>query len=223
MNEIDLKHYNQAYAKSPEKAFVYAVCYGHFKEAKQLLLKEGIDVNLDSSTVPSPETREPLLCSVAGDGLTRAVQFLIENGANINDIGRNDMTPLMNACSHGKIKGEKVANMLIEAGADVTYVRDDDMTALKFSFENGSKSLIQTLIDKGADVNQHGVRQTPLMLAARKNNVEAIELLLQHGADPEAKCTLSWAQGLTAEGLAKLEGCKKAYTYLKNYRLSTLK
>ena len=217
VHENILRLYNEAYARSPEDAFCFAVCEGLFKEAKQLL-NEGADIHVKSSSRSGS-----LICHVVNMGLTRAVQFLIENGANVNELNSNGMTPLMYACSIGKTKGEKIAYMLIEAGADVTYI-SDLISALTFSFKNGSRQLIKALIDKGANVNGlEGATQTPLMLAARDNNVDAIELLLEHGADPEAKCTLSWAQGLTAEDLAKLEGCKKAYTYLKNYRLSTSK
>jgi uncharacterized protein len=213
MNEVLLELYKERYAESPERAFCFAASHTLIKEMKQLL-KDGVDINATPS----------LLGDMVFGGLTTVVEFLIKNGADTNLPAQNGMTPLMRACHFGKAKGEKMAYMLIEAGADVGYAIKGQTTALTCSFENGSRALIKTLIDKGANVNGiHGIEITPLMLAARANNVDAIELLLQHGADPEAKCGLTWAQGLTAEDLAKLEGCKKAYTYLKNYRLSTLK
>jgi hypothetical protein len=53
------------------------------------------------------------------------------------------------------------------------------------------------------------------MLAARANNVPAIDTLLRNGANPDLPCGLSWASGRTAEGLAELEGRREALAYLR--------
>jgi ankyrin repeat protein len=135
-----------------------------------------------------------------------------------------DLTPLMSACSNGKVLGSRIAMLLIEAGADVNYVRqDDDMTALMFAAHRGTPELIQALIDHGAAVEgPPGTDQTPLMLAAREGHVEGLKVLIRNGADIHRPCKLPWAGGRTAEGLAELEKRKHAVAHLRGVRLGTI-
>lgn len=211
-----LEYYNKTYTESSIEGFVFAVSSNLFKEAKQLL-NEGIDVN------HKKHASDTMLCYCAGKGLTRAVQFLLDNGADVNITGKNNMTPLMNACNFGGAKGEKIARILIEAGADVTYVNDSKETALTYSFAKCSRNLMQFLIDKGADVHGRSKEDfTPLMSAANENVVVAVDLLLEHGVDLNVRCAYAWMKGMTAEDIAKAQKRNKAYTYLKNYRLGTL-
>ena len=95
------------------------------------------------------------------------------------------------------------------------------MTALKFAAKSGPAPLIQALIDRGAEVDgPAGTDQTALMLAARANNIDALEVLIRHGADPSLQCGLKWAGGRTAEGLAQMEGRRAAYAFLCRVRLN---
>ena len=201
-------------AKSPVDALGIAAASGLLKEMG-LLLDEGTDI--DGIAEYSKSTA---LATAAGQGLLRAVNFLLERGANINLPGANDMTPLMHACSSGKVKGSAVALRLIEAQADVTYVRQsDEMTALKFAIHECKPEVIQALIDHGAEVDgPPGTRQTALMMAARANNVESLKVLVENGADINLPCKLPWAQNRTAHGLAEMEKRKKASAYLASLK-----
>ncbi len=184
-------------------------------DAMKALLADGVNVNGVASY-----SRGTALNAAAGYGLIRAVNFLIDAGANLNATDRNDLTPLMSACSAGKIKGSKVALRLIEAGADVGYVRAaDGMTALKFAVHTCPREVLQALIDGGADVDgPPGTDQTALMIAARANNVEALKVLIANGADATRPCKLPWAGGRTAEGLAEMEKRRAALAYLRGLR-----
>ena len=126
------------------------------------------------------------------------------------------MTPLIYACSRGKVRGSKIVLRLIMAGANVSYVRKaDDITAFKFAVEDCQLEVIKALVKAGADVNGSSETDiTPLMLAARANNIDTIKALIENGANPLLKCKLSWAEGLTAQELAELEKRKKAAAYL---------
>lgn len=154
----------------------------------------------------------------------REVQILIASGAKIDALDSNDLTPLMVACSNGKVLGSRIAMMLIDAGAAVNYGRQsDDMTALMFAAEYGTHELIQALIDHGAAVEgPPGTDQTPLMLAARTGQVEGLKVLVRNGADIHRPCKLPWASDRTAEGLAELEKRKTAVAYLRGVRLGTI-
>jgi len=126
------------------------------------------------------------------------------------------MTALMQACSWGKVKGEKIAFLLMEAGANVKYIRQaDEMTALKFAAKRSHPEVLQALIDRGADIDGPAdTKQTALMLAARYNHVEALKVLIKNGANTSLECKLPWANNSTALGLAKLEKNRKAVKFL---------
>jgi ankyrin repeat protein len=201
-------------ADSGVDALSIAAANSMIREMK-LLLADGIDVNGIASYCG-----QTALHTAAGYGLVRSVEFLIRAGADLNATNRMDLTPLMCACSRGKVKGSRVALRLIEAGADVRYVRAaDEMTALKFAVHTCPPQVIQALIDKGAEVDgPSGTDLTALMLAARCNNVAALKVLIANEADVSLPCKLRWADGRTAEGLAELEGQQEALAYLRGVR-----
>ena len=153
-------------------------------------------------------------------GSLKEVERLVGEGADLNALDDMDLTPLMCACSNGGVRGMNIALRLIEAGADVNYVRvDDDMTAIGFAACHSQPQVVKALLRAGAAVEgPKGTDQTPLMLAARDNNVEALKLLIAAGADIHRPCKLPWAAGKTAEGLAELERRRKAAEYLRSVR-----
>lgn len=207
-------------ANSLQEAFRVAVIGNKTKQIKQLL-NDGADINARLDDFEE----KTALHYAASQLMPKLIDLLIDNRANLNAINKNRLTPLMNACSRGGVKGGIIALKLIEAGADVNYVRESDgQTALKFAVTNFiskscSTDVVQALIDNGAMVDGPlAAEQTPLMLAARANNTKMIELLLKNGANPKLECGLPWAKGLTAEYLAELEGSKKAFKYLGDFR-----
>jgi ankyrin repeat protein len=202
------------HAASVVDALSIAAANSLFREMK-LLLADGVDVNGVASYCGGTA-----LHTAAGYGLIRSVEFLIRAGADLNATDRMDLTPLISACSLGKVKGSRVALRLIEAGANVRYVRvADEMTALKFAVHRCPPQVIQALIDHGAEVDGPPETDlTALMIAARCNNVEALKVLVKNGADVFLPCKLPWAKDRTAEGLAELEGQEAALAYLRQVR-----
>lgn len=82
---------------------------------------------------------------------------------------------------------------LVESGLDVstrntkepTSATFNGRTALHYAANQGSLSVINYLINHGADVNaKNGKGYTPLYYAASYNKAEAVSLLLTKGADP---------------------------------------
>jgi ankyrin repeat protein len=203
-------------AASAVEALVIAASNSRLREMK-LLLADGVDVNGVASFCGGAALYE-----AARLGAIRSVEYLVGAGADLNLTNNKfDLTPLMAACSLGKTKGSQVALRLIAAGADVNYVRAaDEMTALKFSVQCCPAEVIQTLIGRGAEVDgPPGTDQTALMIAARYNNVAALEVLVKNGADVSLPCKLPWAGGRTAEGLAELEKKRAALAYLRGLRV----
>jgi ankyrin repeat protein len=209
--------YHGIQAKNATHALCIAAANGLLKEIK-LLLRDGAFINGQAeNNIGNP------LSSAALKGHVKILEFLIEQGADLNARDCDDMTALMNACHLGKVKGSKAAIILIDAGADVNCVRTTDhMTALKFAVHECPQDIIQLLIDKGAEVDgPEGSPLTPLMLAARRNNVDALKVLIDNGANLSLQCKLKWAEGRTAEGLAEMENQKKAFKFLQEARLGS--
>jgi len=204
-------------ADSPEEALHVATANERLDEMRALI-QRGVDVNARKPTIMSGQGLGTALHLAASYGLAQPAEILISAGASLNLLDDLDLTPLMCACSCGGIKGSQVATLLLNAGADATVVRQSDkMTALKFAAKECEPSVIQALIDKGAEVDgPANSDQTALMLAARSNNVAAIEVLIRNGANVRRECGLHWAKGKTAAWMAENEGSLEAYSYLKD-------
>src|SRR5690349_1663455 len=73
---------------------------------------------------------------------------LLGNGADVNNKGKNNTTPLMYAAAFGTIDSMR---LLIEGGADVNARNTFGATALMWGAADSLK--VKLLMDKGADVN----------------------------------------------------------------------
>jgi hypothetical protein len=118
---------------------------------------------------------------VLGD--TAAAKFLLANGADINDAGKNGTTALM-AVAERK-RAPELIRFMVEAGANVDAVSKNGRTALFNAAYSGSGESIATLVSLGADPNAatpDGL--TAIEMAARSDNKKTAEALLECGATP---------------------------------------
>lgn len=70
----------------------------------------------------------------------------------------------------------------------------------------GDIETVKSLLALGEDVNQKSLGMTPAIFAARYNQAEILELLLEKGADLSIKCD----KGRTAKEYAELSNAKDA-------------
>lgn len=116
------------------------------------------------------------------------VDLLITHGADVNYCAPNGESTLSMACAQGAVNA---VQMLVAHNAK-TDVRDSKgitplLHAVMHNTEN-SMAIAQMLLEKGANVNlgmPNGF--TPLMGAAQMNDIELALLLLEHGADVQAR------------------------------------
>ena len=82
-----------------------------------------------------------------------------------------------------KNKEREKVSLLIRESADVNIPDSQGYYPIHAAIEQGDNSIITTLLSKGAAVIYVYQHMTPLMMAARSNNVEAAKLLLESGLD----------------------------------------
>lgn len=98
----------------------------------------------------------------------------------------------------------------VETTSKFELVREyNDNTPLCNAICKGDVEAVKKFIEYGADVNERSNGKTPLMLAARYNNVEIIRLLLEKGAsksikDEKGNTALKYAEASNAKEAAEL-------------------
>jgi ankyrin repeat protein len=133
------------------------------------------------------------LARAAEQGDAAAVKRLIAAGADVN-ARDGGSTPLIYAARSGDTEA---VSALLDAGADPNArgCASWGWTPLIHAIHKYQNDAARTLVERGADVNgragdcasakiENGL--TPLMMAAKYDDAEAVKFLLEHGADPRA-------------------------------------
>ncbi|KTG40628.1 hypothetical protein cypCar_00048698, partial [Cyprinus carpio] len=136
----------------------------------------------------------------AAQGRAVQLQKLIENGASVNVVAVDSITPLHEACIQGQTQCVK---LLLDAGAHVDARNIDGSTPLCDACAAGSLECVKLLLDHGAmvnpplftfsplheacmggaNLNAAKLHKTALHHAAKVKNLELIELLVGFGGN----------------------------------------
>ena len=114
------------------------------------------------------------------------VRSLLLKGADKDATNADGRTPLYIAAA--EYDHVAAARVLLAAGADIS-IQPSAISALLVAAEHGSVNLLKMLVENGADVHAFHIndKSTALHLAAWNNDGEAVEVLIEAGADTEAK------------------------------------
>lgn len=74
------------------------------------------------------------------------VEWLLDNGADVNIRNGNNWTPLMYAAAFNQPNAIKIAKMLIEHGVDINAVNNQGHTALQMAIARNNPKFVQWLI-----------------------------------------------------------------------------
>jgi ankyrin repeat protein len=189
-NEVDV---NTPGILSP----LHAAALGDQKEIAEFLLSKGASVNADA---PIPSGTTPLHCA-AFAGSRNVAELLIDHGANVNaEAGVHKTKPLDFAVRSAR---SDMAKLLIDKGADTSQ---PDVLLFQ-ACRQVDKDLAELFIRRGADVNSKawGDGDAPALEAIWSGYTKAtkpadvrrllgvLEVLLDNGADPDAKDRWDWS------------------------------
>lgn len=111
-----------------------------------------------------------------------------------------------------------ISNMNASNDLSVSFENDTENTIsvvvnpFCMAIVKGDLETVKKLIELGENVNQKSNGMTPVMFAARYNRVEILEILIEKGADLNAKSK----QGYKALKYAQASGAKEAVKVIEN-------
>ena len=134
----------------------------------------------------------PLLIACKGKFRGTAI-MLLKHGADAN-VSKDKWTPLKLASANGDVE---LVKQLLRHGADVNQMQNVSNTALHVAVIHYCRSLgnedfvnvVQTLLKNGAEINaRNDGGETPLYMVGNltdnKANLHIVQILLEHGSDP---------------------------------------
>ncbi|HET9049344.1 MAG TPA: ankyrin repeat domain-containing protein [Chiayiivirga sp.] len=134
--------------------------------------------------LPKRRLRDDDLVAAARAGDEDAVQRLLELGLHLDATDAQGCSALLRACGGGH---EALVRQLLARGARIDIVAHSGATCLSVALTARQLGVVRVLADAGVDCNQRlPGGATPLMIAAVLGLDEAIEILLDHSADPWA-------------------------------------
>uniref|UniRef100_A0AAY4BMH8 Uncharacterized protein n=1 Tax=Denticeps clupeoides TaxID=299321 RepID=A0AAY4BMH8_9TELE len=148
----------------------------------RLLLDAGARVdarNIDGTTP---------LCDACAAGDPECVRLLLQHGAAVNP-PLFTFSPLHEACMGGN---PECVKLMIAGGASMEAHDCHFGTPLHVACARQHVDCARVLLNAGANVNAAKLRETALHHAAKVNNVQLIELLVEFGGNVFARDNLGW-------------------------------
>ncbi|HUQ93027.1 MAG TPA: ankyrin repeat domain-containing protein [Bryobacteraceae bacterium] len=185
-------------AEITSRDFYAAIRTNDLAALKTLAASPSVDIRDTRGSTP--------LMHAAAIGSIEAMKLLVAAGADVNAKNGLDTTALIFAAlDPAKIR------VLVEAGAEVNVASKLKRTPLLVAAGRpGSVDAVRLLLAKGADTKVADVRgNTPVLEAARVDDIEMLRLLLEHPAELNAgdfigMTALGWAAGHSNLAAVKL-------------------
>jgi ankyrin repeat protein len=168
-------------------------------------IEKGADINLKHGTF-----NDTSLFLVASHGDLECMEYMIDNGGDVNVINNKGHSILDYALVDGKIE---IAELLTKEGISVNSENTKDITILMILAMAKDKHVwhkraLELAIDAGVDVNwQDSDGRTALMKAVETGDIVGMTVLIEKGADTQ----LVDKEGKTAIMFTKDENVKEEF------------
>ncbi len=136
--------------------------------------------NPDQVDAKNPHNNTPLHLA-ALNGNKDIVEFLIDNGADINLGDNENSPPIVNAAIAPHFD---IVKLMLDRGASPSLVDDNGMTPLHFAAIGGDPRIAELFLSRGTDANatnRNGL--SPAIYAAYRGKVDVLKLLEDNGVD----------------------------------------
>uniref|UniRef100_A0A8C2JYN4 Tetratricopeptide repeat, ankyrin repeat and coiled-coil containing 1b n=1 Tax=Cyprinus carpio TaxID=7962 RepID=A0A8C2JYN4_CYPCA len=164
--------------KALQQGLIAACSMGHIHVLEGLLtLNNELAVQIDAHDTLWGETA---LTAAAGRGKMEVCSFLLERGAQVQQVNRRGACALFCAVRQGHWQ---IADLLLQHGADVNVSDKQGRTLLMVAACEGHLSTADFLLSKGASlasVDKEGL--TPLSWACLKGHKNVVQFLVEKGA-----------------------------------------
>ena len=179
----------------------------------ELLLEHGAEVDTRDKDHFTP------LHFASQYGKLEMARLLLDRGADPEanaegDMGKKPLHKVSGGEYRSQEDGVRVAQLLLERGADVNARRDDQWTPLHTASYFGIVEMVRLLLDQGADPEasaEGDMGKKPLHqvsggeYGSQEDGVRVAQLLLEHGADVNARRNDQWTPLHTASYFGNVE------------------
>ena len=166
--------------------FMFAAYHGHTETVRYLVDADRTALNLTNYI---RDAQWSALFYAIHQNHADVVQVLIDAGADIEVKDQSGCSPLHLACLSGELE---LVKMLVKAGAGVCVTDNAGRTCFMFAAYHGHTETVRYLMDASHTAlnltNQKGEAQwSALFYAIHQNHADVVQVLIDAGADIEAK------------------------------------
>lgn len=183
-------------------------------QAVKKFLEAGADVNHKNIN------RQTALMNAAQNRNIESIKLLLDANADIHAKDLDDMTPLLHAVKSGSLEATKL--LYEKGGKDDLRNEATAAIALSIAADNAQPEMMKFLLQT-ADINPNvkgKYGSTAITMAAMRNNIEVVHLLIEAGADvnirgSQTAAPITWASNYGYTEIVKLLIAAKADVNIK--------